>query len=125
MTLQSGMRRTHIEATGGALAGLGLVLLLAAILAPDEWLRDGRWSTDDALAHQAASAELHRLSLSDERSEQHLAQLREAYEHVGDLDVALQKSAESAGEFRQMLRWAGGGLCLVGAATVLAARGRR
>lgn len=119
------MRRPHLEPIGAAATGLGLAVLALAILAPDSWFHSGEWTTDRAVAHQTASAELHRLSLSAERTEEHLEQLRQAREKMGDLEVTRKQSAEAPARWRSALRWTGGGFCLFGAGLVLASRGGR
>ncbi|MEQ8847165.1 hypothetical protein [Botrimarina sp.] len=115
-------RRLPLEAIGAATLAVGLVVLAAAVFTPDSWLRGGDYSAADAREHQAASAELHRLALSPDRTEAHLQQLREAREKMGDLEVDRRRAAEAPDRWREAFRWLGGGLCLAGGATVAASR---
>lgn len=108
---------------GPAMLAAGLVGVGASAIAPEAALRTVSWTEEDAVEHQRASEELHRLSFTDSGDKEAQDALRAARVQFADLDGRLIEAADAPRRWRGVLRWGGVLLCVVGSVLTLGTRG--
>lgn len=122
MTGRSAKARRHGETpraggVGIGLAMLGAIAVAGSLFAPDAWFGHGRWTAEDAAAHQRAAADAHRLAFADPSVRDNAVRLRDAQRTLVDLESGLL-DARDAGPWRRRAALIGGVVSLLAGAIV-------
>ncbi|MEO1495970.1 MAG: hypothetical protein AAFV43_02345 [Planctomycetota bacterium] len=105
---------------GPGLLAVGLVAVGVSFAAPTKSLQTVGWTEEQAVAHQAAAAELHRLSYAPATNTAAADARRSAEKAFRELDRRLIEASEAPYRWRALLRYGGILLCVAGAFAVIA-----